>query len=149
MELVKDDGCFVCGTANPRGLKVEVKRWQRGAVFEFEAKETFKGWSQYLHGGVIGMLFDELLGWTSRFFGYTALTARLEIRYRRPVPLRTKLIFRGELQREVKKLLFINTFALFEDGTVAAEGKGTMMIVKKAEGAKPPQPHEVNPPTRR
>ncbi len=140
MELVKDDGCFVCGPANPRGLKIKVRRWQRGATFDFVAEETFKGWSQYLHGGVISMLFDELLGWTSRFLGYTALTARLEVRYRRPVPLGTKLTFRGELEREVKKILYIRTAALFDDGTVAAEGRGTMMIVRKGQGDHPPTP---------
>ncbi|RLA85049.1 MAG: PaaI family thioesterase [Deltaproteobacteria bacterium] len=132
-ELRKDGTCFVCGSENPRGLKIRVRRWEKGATFEFEADGVFRGWNKYLHGGVISLLFDELLGWTSRYFGYKALTARLEVRYRRPVPVGSRLTFRGELEGERKGVLFIRTLALFEDGTVAAEGKGTMMVVGRED----------------
>lgn len=128
-DLVKDGTCFVCGEENPRGLKLSVRRWDKGAEFEFRAEGVFKGWNKYLHGGVISLLFDELLGWTSRFSGYKALTARLEVRYRKPVPIGTTLLFRGELEGQRKGLLFIRTMALLPDGTVVAEGRGTMMIV--------------------
>jgi len=141
MNLVKDDRCFVCGRENPRGLRIEVKRWERGATFRFLAEDTYKGWAHYLHGGVISMLFDELLGWTSRFLGYTALTARLEVRYKKPVPLGSVVTFRSELEREAKRLLYIRTAAYLEDGTLAAEGKGTMMVMEKGrEGTSPPNP---------
>jgi len=130
-ELVKDGTCFVCGQENPRGFRLSVRRWDKGAEFEFVAEGTFRGWNKYLHGGVISLLFDELLGWTSRFLGYKALTARLEVRYRKPVPIGTPLLFKGELEGQRKGLLFIKTMALLPDGTVAAEGKGTMMIVGK------------------
>lgn len=135
-DLVKNGTCFVCGQENPKGLKLSVRRWDKGAEFEFEAEGTFRGWNKYLHGGVISLLFDELLGWTSRFSGYKALTARLEVRYRKPVPIGTTLLFRGELEGRRKGLLFIKTLALLRDGTIAAEGKGTMMIV----GEEPPSP---------
>ena len=139
--MVKDDRCFVCGRENPRGLRIEVKRWERGATFRFLAEDTYKGWAHYLHGGVISMLFDELLGWTSRFLGYTALTARLEVRYKKPVPLGSVVTFRSELEREAKRLLYIRTAAYLEDGTLAAEGKGTMMVMEKGrEGTSPPNP---------
>jgi len=136
-DLRKDGTCFVCGEKNPRGLKVKVKREERGASFEFLADGAFRGWNKYLHGGVIGLLFDELLGWTSRFLGYKTLTARLEVRYRKPVPVGSLLTFRGELEERRKNLLYIRTWALFPDGSIAAEGRGTMMIVGREENPSP------------
>ena len=57
------------------------------------------------------------------------MTARLEMRYRKPVPLGSRLTFSGVLEREAKGILDINLCALLEDGTVVAEGKGRMMII--------------------
>jgi acyl-CoA thioesterase FadM len=58
------------------------------------------------------------------------MTVRLEMRYRKPVPLGSRLTFSGALEREVKGILDINLCAKLEDGTLAAEGKGRMMIVE-------------------
>ena len=96
---------------------------------EFIADERYRGWADYLHGGILSLIFDEMLGWLSRYMGHDAMTARLEMRYRKPVPLGSRLFFSGALAREVKGILDINLFAKLEDGTIAAEGKGRMMII--------------------
>jgi acyl-CoA thioesterase FadM len=70
-----------------------------------------------------------MLGWLSRYMGHDAMTARLEMRYRKPVPLGSRMIFSGALEREAKGILDINLCAKLEDGSVAAEGKGRMMII--------------------
>ena len=128
--LEKDKRCFVCGIENPHSLKVKVEQDGPNQVkAEFIADDRFRGWSDYLHGGILSLIFDEMLGWLSRYMGHDAMTARLEMRYRKPVPLGSRLTFRGALERQVKGILDINLCAKFEDGTLAAEGKGRMMIV--------------------
>ena len=72
-----------------------------------------------------------MLGWLSYYMGHDAMTARLEVRYRKPVPLGSKLTFCGTLEREIKGILDIKLGANLEDGTLAAEGQGRMMIIKK------------------
>jgi len=130
--LKKTTACFVCGRDNPRGFKLSITPdGDRGAKTEFVAHEDYRGWSDYLHGGVISLVFDELLGWISIFAGRDAVTARLEIRYRKPVPLGTYLVFKGVLERETKSLLEITTKAFTDDGTLVADGKGRMMIVNR------------------
>ncbi len=115
---------------NPHGLKLEVKRGGENQVTaEFIAEDRYRGWSDYLHGGVLTLIFDEMLGWLSRYMGYDALTARLEVRYRKPVPLGSRLVFSGVLQRKIKGLLDIKLHAILEDGSVAAEASGRMMII--------------------
>lgn len=134
MNLEKDRRCFVCGEENPHSLKVKVRSdGERRVTAEFVARSRYRGWADYLHGGVLSLLFDELLGWISVYSGYDAMTARLEVRYRKPVPLGSKLTFTGELEKEGKGVLDVRTFAYFEDGSVAAEGKGRMMILGRRE----------------
>jgi acyl-coenzyme A thioesterase PaaI-like protein len=130
LRLEKDKRCFVCGVENPHSLKVKVLQDGANQVkAEFIADDRYRGWSDYLHGGILSLIFDEMQGWLSRYMGHDAMTARLEVRYRKPVPLGSRLIFSGVLEREVKGILDINLCAKLEDGTVAAEGKGRMMII--------------------
>lgn len=131
LQLEKDKRCFVCGVENPHGLNVKVEQAGPNQVkAEFIAKERYRGWSNYLHGGILSLVFDEMLGWLSYYRGHDAMTARLEVRYRKPVPLGSRLAFRGVLEREVKGILDIKLCANLEDGSPAAEGKGRMMIIK-------------------
>ena len=130
LQLVKDRRCFVCGMENPNGLKLKVVYDGVDQVeAEFMAEDRYRGWSDYLHGGVLTLIFDEMLGWLSRYMGHDAMTARLEVRYRKPVPLGSRLTFNAVLEREIKGLLDIKLCAKLEDGSMAAEGKGRMMII--------------------
>ena len=130
LSLLKDNRCFVCGSENQYGLHVNVERdGKNGVKTEFVALDRYRGWSEYLHGGIIGLIFDELLGWLSFYLGYNAMTARFEIRYRKPVPLGSRIIFTGSVEKEYKKLLDIKTSASLDDGTIVAEGSGRMMIM--------------------
>jgi acyl-coenzyme A thioesterase PaaI-like protein len=134
LQLVKDRRCFVCGAENPDGLKITVEQAGAGRVrAEFLAEERYRGWSDYLHGGVLTLIFDEMLGWLSRYLGHDAMTARLEVRYRKPVPLGSRLTFSGVLERQVKNLLDIRLSADLEDGSTAAEASGRMMIIGRSK----------------
>ena len=131
LQLVKDRRCFVCGEENPHGLKVKVEYNGVDRVeAKFFAEDRYRGWSDYLHGGVLTLIFDEMLGWLSRYMGHDAMTARLEVRYRKPVPLGSRLTFNGVLEREIKGLLDIKLWARLDDESVVAEGNGRMMIIK-------------------
>ena len=130
LQLIKDKRCFVCGVENPHGLNLKVVFDGVDQVeTEFIAQDRYRGWSNYLHGGVLTLIFDEMLGWLSKYMGHDAMTARLEVRYRKPVPLGSRLTFNGVLEREVKGLLDIKLRAKLEDDTVAAEASGRMLIV--------------------
>ena len=130
VQLLKDRRCFVCGEENPDGLNLKVVYdGADGVRTEFLAEERYRGWSDYLHGGVLTLIFDEMLGWLSRYLGHDAMTARLEVRYRKPVPLGNRLTFHGVLEREIKGLLDIRLNARLDDGSVAAEATGRMMII--------------------
>ena len=130
VRLLKDKRCFVCGVENPHGLKLAVKKTGDSEVtVEFMAADRYRGWSDFLHGGVLTLIFDEMMGWLSRYMGHDAMTARLEVRYRKPVPLGSRVLFSAVLQRKIKNLLDIKLSANLEDESVAAEATGRMMII--------------------
>ena len=134
LELTKDSHCFACGVDNPHGLHLRVEKdGENGARAQFIAAEKYRGWSNFIHGGIISLIFDELLGWTTRYAGFDAMTARLEIRYRNPVPLGATVDFKAERERIVRGLLDVRLSARMKDGTVVAEGKGRMMIIKRRQ----------------
>ena len=63
LQLAKDKRCFVCGVENPHSLKVKVEQDGANRVMaEFVADDRYRGWSDYLHGGILSLIFDEMLG---------------------------------------------------------------------------------------
>jgi acyl-coenzyme A thioesterase PaaI-like protein len=134
MKLKKDTSCFVCGEDNKDGLQLRIERdGDKGVKTKFVADNRYRGWANYLHGGVIGLIFDELLGWNARYLGYDAMTARMEIRYRRPISVGSRVIFQGTVEKESNRILEMRTHAYLEDGSLAAEGRGKMMIINQRE----------------
>jgi acyl-coenzyme A thioesterase PaaI-like protein len=132
VDLTKDSCCFVCGEENTDGLQLYIQRdGGKGVKTEFVADHRYRGWANYLHGGVIGLIFDELLGWNARYLGYDAVTARMEVRYRKPIPLGSRVTFQGTVEKESTRILEMRTHAYLEDGSLAAEGRGTMMIINQ------------------
>jgi uncharacterized protein (TIGR00369 family) len=81
------DGCYVCGQAHPRGLRIRFfvgKFGQVQAWFRPDAAQT--GYQDTVHGGVISALLDELLGWPIALqTGRMAHTAELTVRFVRPI----------------------------------------------------------------
>jgi len=82
--------CFVCGIENPYGLHLKFYTSEPGEVVaEITVPENFQGYPGMVHGGVIAAMLDEVAGRTHmrgdpvRFM----VTAQLNIRYRKPVPI--------------------------------------------------------------
>lgn len=84
--------CFICGLENPVGLHLHIYETEPGVVeTEYTAPEHFQGYPGILHGGIIAAMLDELASrahmgsdpQTSRFM----FTAKLEVKYRRNVPI--------------------------------------------------------------
>lgn len=84
--------CFICGMQNPVGLHLHIYNTSPGVVeASYVAPEHFQGYPGVLHGGIVSAILDELSGralmgpdpMSPRFM----FTAKLEIRYRKNVPI--------------------------------------------------------------
>lgn len=93
--------CFICGLENPVGLHLHIYETAPGEVeATYTAPEHFQGYPGVLHGGIVGAILDELSGralmgtdpMTPRFM----FTAKLEVKYRKNVPIGVPLRIVGK-----------------------------------------------------
>jgi uncharacterized protein (TIGR00369 family) len=101
--------CFVCGVENPAGL--HLRFYDNGVdevTCDFTVYPKHQSYPGIVHGGVIASILDEAGGRTAaiddhnRFF----VTAKLQVRYRKPVPLATPLRAVGKrLKRQGSKVV--------------------------------------------
>ena len=117
--------CFVCGVANPIGLKLAFYEDEEGQVIaHFTPREEHQGYPGVLHGGIIATLLDEVAGRVASHLDLWTTTARLEIRYHQPAPIGQPLTIIGRMTRLRSRALEARGEIRLEDGTVAAEASG-------------------------
>ena len=68
-----------------------------GVVGEVTFGPAHEGPPGFLHGGMSGMVMDQVLGAATIRAGLWGMTARLELDYRRPVPLGVPVVCRGRV----------------------------------------------------
>lgn len=129
----KDNNCFGCGNNNPIGLKLKFHLEGERAVGEFVPGKWHQSWNGILHGGLMATLLDEAIGYTLYLRGIKALTARFEMRLRKPVNIGEKVLVWAEISRDTRKVIDTRMGAELEDGTLVAEGTATNWVLRREE----------------
>lgn len=117
--------CFVCGIENPAGLHLKFYETAPGEVTaDYTAPEHFQGYPGVLHGGVVATLLDETAGRAHmgnasepRFM----FTAKLEVRYRKNVPVGQPLKVVGRAGHDKGRAAEATSAIYSQDGTLLAE----------------------------
>ena len=100
--------CFICGLENPIGLHLHMYETEPGVIeTTYTAPDHFQGYPGVLHGGIVGALIDEIASRahmgsdpeSPRFL----FTAKLEVKYRKNVPLGKPLKIIGRAGRSRSK----------------------------------------------
>jgi acyl-coenzyme A thioesterase PaaI-like protein len=87
----------VSGVGSALAPPVRIRRVEGGVVAEALLGPAYEGPPGYVHGGVSSLLMDQLLGSAAIAAGLWGMTVRLEVDYRRPVPLSTPLTMRAQV----------------------------------------------------
>jgi acyl-coenzyme A thioesterase PaaI-like protein len=127
----KTDRCWVCGPGNPSGLQVRFQPvGDNGSRAVYVAREDHGGWPGVLHGGVALALMDEALGWSLYFHGAGGMTARLDARFRRQIPIGSTLVVRAwTLERRARLVKARAEIRLDTDqGPLLAEADASMFL---------------------
>lgn len=120
--------CFVCGEQNPAGMKLKFTRWEDKVRTTFLPADIYQGYPGILHGGITSTILDEVMSQCLHAQGLAGLTARLEIRFRKSIPLNRPVIFEGRILKRKGPLADIEAKAFLENGQVAAEALGRFML---------------------
>jgi acyl-coenzyme A thioesterase PaaI-like protein len=100
--------CLICGLENPVGLHLHIYETEPGMVeTTYTAPDHFQGYPGILHGGILAALIDELGG--RAHMGSDPLnprfmfTAKLEVKYRKNVPIGKPLKIVGKAGKSKTK----------------------------------------------
>jgi acyl-coenzyme A thioesterase PaaI-like protein len=101
-----------------------------GVVADVTLGAAYEGPPGYLHGGMSGLLMDQLLGSAAISARRLGMTARLELDYRRPVPLGTPLVLRARIVEDAgRRSVATGTIALAEAPQRAlVEARGVFVV---------------------
>ena len=121
--------CFVCGKNNPNGLRLsfEIDKEKQTLRTTFIASPTFQGWDGIVHGGIFSTLLDEAMAKLVYELGYQAVTASLEIKFKKPAPILEPLHVYGTITEVNKRLIRAKAHVANEDGTILATGTSNFL----------------------
>lgn len=119
-----DHNCFACGGQNPIGMHLHIELGDGSARARWVGGENFVGWSDKLHGGIIGTLLDEVMAWACSSFDAWAVTAEMTVRYRSPAMPGEELTAEGRVASRRRRIYEVTGTVLGSDGRVVAEGSG-------------------------
>jgi uncharacterized protein (TIGR00369 family) len=134
-ELPHTHSCFVCGEANPLGLKLRFESDGRVVRTRFMPRAEHIGFQQVVHGGLLATVMDEIMVWacavhTRRF----AFCAEMSVRYLRPARPGEELRVTGELVADRRGKIFeAKAGAANNSGDILAEARGKYMPIKNPD----------------
>jgi acyl-coenzyme A thioesterase PaaI-like protein len=103
----------VTGVGSALAPPLVLRHEHGGVVAEATLGLAYEGPPSYLHGGMSALLMDQVLGAAAIAAGLWGMTVHLGLDYRRPVPLRTPLTFRGKVLEDAgRKAVVSGTIAL-------------------------------------
>jgi len=123
--------CFVCGVENEHGLHLKFYDTAPGRVeTKWVVPEQFQGFPGIAHGGVLASVLDEAA--TRTILGANGsrrivVTASLEVRYRKPVPLNAPLKVIGEINDDKGEIIHASSRIEDESGQILASAKVVLM----------------------
>ena len=84
---------------------------------------AFEGPHGAVHGGVVALLFDQILGHHNVAIGTRGMTGRLDVRYRQPTPIDAELSFEARTVRTGHRYALVRG-DLGHEGVITASAQG-------------------------
>ncbi len=121
--------CFGCGPENDQGLGVSVRIEGDRVVADLRFAPHFQGGPGLVHGGAISAFFDDLMGFVPVAHHVPAVTGKLEVDFRRPIPLGMTLRGEAWLASRDGRKLHAEAVGVDSDGVVHVEAKALFLAV--------------------
>lgn len=126
--------CFVCGVSNPLGLNMKFYLTEPGEITaEYTVPFDYQGYPGVVHGGIVAAMLDEvcsrahMAGDPPRFM----YTARLDIRYRKNVPIDQSLRIIGRIDKSKSRTATSKGTILNSDDEILAEADALLIDLPK------------------
>lgn len=121
MRLADDKMCFVCGQRNDHGLRLQFRIDEDGKMrTEFTPQKVHQGFVDIAHGGIIAMILDEIMVNLLWRLGKHAVTAEMNIKFKKPTTVGETLYFTGEIARQTRRIIYTRADTKKADGSTVA-----------------------------
>ena len=129
--LALEKNCFACGEANPMGLHMTFAWEGDRYVSRFRVPKEYESFENSVHGGIVSLLLDEVIGRSLGARDIYAVTAKLEVNFRQSTPTEMDLVICSWTEKQDGRKWYINGAIYLPDGTVSAEA--TALMIQKKE----------------
>lgn len=108
-------------------LKFE-RMGDRAVRSRVELGSQFQGWQGIAHGGIAMALLDEAMAHAAAAAGHRGVTASMQLRFRRPVPLDRALLVEGQVNWIRRNVLGLTArVSDRDDGRLLLEAEGSFV----------------------
>lgn len=122
-----DGGCFACGPDNPAGMHLEFRPSAEGSACRVTLDARYQGWRGSVHGGIAMALIDEAMAHAAGYAGHRGVTASVQVRFRKPIPVGAPIDVRGRVTWARRNVLGVEADVLDAAGTLLVHGEGSFV----------------------
>ncbi|WP_153504378.1 PaaI family thioesterase [Cumulibacter manganitolerans] len=116
-------------------LRMERDKAAKRVTCRFNLGAAYEGPPRHVHGGVLALVLDQVLGSVPPLAGRPGMTASLEVSYRRPSPLQQDLTAEAWLERVAGWRTYVRGQVLDAEGRVTVEASGLFIVPRFARDA--------------
>ena len=125
--------CFVCGPANPIGLKMQFSLDAGVCIGHFTPADHHCGFDGVTHGGIVFAILDDVTANWLYLQGKRGVTARCDVRYREQLPTGTAVRAEARLVSSKRNLYVLDGRLLRQDNeALIAECQARFMVTGAA-----------------
>jgi acyl-coenzyme A thioesterase PaaI-like protein len=124
-----DAACWGCGD-NPHGIRLPLPEAEGVTRYEasFSFREPHQAGPGLAHGGLVGAALDEACGLLATWHRFPSVTARIFVRYRRPVAINRPLVVRAWVEETRGRRIRVRG-ELADEREVLAEARAAFLHV--------------------
>ncbi len=121
--------CFGCSKRNPIGLHLSFQMEDGEVRAPFTPQAEHQGWPGFMHGGLVATMLDEAMGWVTMSHGIWAVTGKINVRYREPIPVFQPVTVVGLIEKNRRKWTLVRAEIRSLEGDVLSEADAIFMRV--------------------
>lgn len=132
LEPKKGNACYGCGADNDLGLKMSFI-WDEETEkvsATYSAPKHLCGYKEFLHGGIIATLLDEVSSKVLTGLYKTGMTRYLNVEYLKPVASEQPLFLEAHCESVKRSKHFIHACIKNEAGDILAKSESLFIVLK-------------------
>ena len=118
LRLSDDQYCFGCGSRNEKGLRLPFTFDEKNQkIFSrWTPEKAYQGYADLLHGGITGLILDELMGNLLYKLGFPAVTAEMTVRFFKPAIVGRPIEFKAKIEKQKGRVFHLEAVAKNQEG---------------------------------